>query len=422
MISRFINFLLFLALLVALAGCTNQAQTPIAPTAAPVAAAPTLVLWHGWSGVARQALTRLVDRYNQAHPEGRVFAQPMPLANLASDLRAAASAGAGPHLVLIPSGWLGGLAADETLLPLNTLLSDAERAATIPAALGAAQASGLDGNLQPYGQPITFDTLALFYNRQNVLRPPESTADLLSIARGLSEPTATPPRWGLALNLSVETAIPYLYAFDGRLFDDQGQLVLGDAGRAGTERWLEWTAAMNADGQLLARPYKSVEVDRSLKSGQALMTFGWAHQMAEFRQLWGEQLGVAPLPRLSETDRAAAPWLQSDVLALNARISPADQQAAVEFLRYMAGDEAQRELLAAGLQPASATLPLEGEDALTAAARSFRQQAATAQPMPNSFNRAQLRDDIWQMQRAVIEGRSTPADAVTEAVERIKLQ
>ena len=47
-----------------LAGCTASATPgPAAPTAAPTADRITLVLWHGWSGGARQALSRLVERF-----------------------------------------------------------------------------------------------------------------------------------------------------------------------------------------------------------------------------------------------------------------------------------------------------------------------------------------------------------------------
>lgn len=409
---------LFLSLL---AGCASGDVADPAPTTLPAGAgATTLVLWHGWSGVPYQALTRLIDRYNQAHPEGRIFAQSMPLASLGGDVRAAAAAGTGPHIVLVPSGWLGSLAADNVILPLDTLLSPAEQRPLLPVTVGAAQATGQDGKPHLYGQPLCFDTLALFYNKDNVLAAPSSTADLFDLARGLSDPDATPPRWGLALNLSVETTIGYLYAFDGRMFDDQGELVLGGTGRAGAERWLEWLASLNADQRLLARPYSSVEVDRELKNSQALMTFAWAHQLAEYRQLWGDKLGIAPLPKLSETNRAPQPYVQSDVLAINARASTAEQRAAADFLRFMASDEAQSQLLAAGLQPASQQLKLDGDEPLQVAARTFREQAASAQPLPNSPERALLREEIWQMQRVVLEGRTQPADAVTEADNRLR--
>ena len=53
--------------------------------------------------------------------------------------------------------------------------------------------------------------------QRNLLRAPEDTDTLISNAHGLSDPAA--PRWGLAINLSLDNTIGYLYAADGRVFD-----------------------------------------------------------------------------------------------------------------------------------------------------------------------------------------------------------
>ena len=166
----------------------------------------------------------------------------------------------------------------------------------------------------------------------------------------------------MALNLSVENTIGYLYAAGGQIFDDDGKLVLGSAGRAGAERWLGWLAQLKDDKQLLARADSSIEVDRELKDGHVLMTFDWAHQLGFYRSLWGENLGVAQLPLLSATKQPPAPYVRSDVLAINSRASAAEREAALAFLRFMAGADAQHALLLSDLQPALADLPLAGSD------------------------------------------------------------
>ncbi|KAB8144979.1 extracellular solute-binding protein [Chloroflexia bacterium SDU3-3] len=411
--------LLLFVLLAALSGCAGGGAGPAPASTSQPAASATLVLWHGLAGAQRQALARLVSRYNQQHPASRVFAQSVPLASLSGDMRAASAAGSAPHMVLLPSNMVGAL-ADDVLLPLDALVGEDAQRGLVPAALGAARATGRDGKLHLYGQPVAFDTLALLYNRANVLAVPATTADMLDLAHGLSDPSAAPPRWGLALNLSVEATIGYLYAFDGRLFDDAGGVALASSGRAGAERWLAWVAGLNADQRAMARPYSNIEIDRAIKNGQVMMTFGWAHQLADYRQLWGDQLGVAALPALSETGRAPVPYVQSTVLGISARASAADQRAAAEFLAYMASDEAQRELLGAGMQPASSALKLDGDDALLAAARVFRQQAEAGQPLPNTPSQDALRDEVWQMQRQVLEGRMPPADAVSAADARLR--
>jgi ABC-type glycerol-3-phosphate transport system substrate-binding protein len=410
-----------LCLLLAVLSACNPASTASPPPATAQtgsSGAVTLLLWHGWGGAERLALGRLVDQFNERHPNGRVLLQAMPLATMSRDLRTAVAAGSGPHIMLIPNSWVGGLVDAGALRSLDDLIGDSEQNALLPATLGGAKAHDRDGKTRLYGLPISFDTLALYYNTANILAPPDDTAKLLAAAHGLSDPGA--PRWGLALNLSVDSTIGYLYAFGGRIFDDEGQLALGGSGRAGAESWLNWLLKLNGDTQLRAHTGSSIAVDRDVKYGRVLMTFDWAHQIAVYRNLWPESLGVAPLPRLSETGQPPRPYVKSDLLAINARVSPAERDAAAEFLRYMVSDEAQTALLLADLQPARQALKLDGDDQRIAAAQAFRAQAQQALPLPNGSNRGAVDEELRIMIERVLGNQAGPADAVTEAEQRLR--
>lgn len=417
-LARWLLLALLLALLSACAA--SGGQTGAAPTAPaePRGSSVTLVLWHGWSGSQRQALSLLVDRFNLSHPGGRVRLQALPLATLGSDLRGAALDGTGPHLALLPNSWLGSLAP--ILLALDDQIPAAEHQALLPAALGGAQLRDTAGKTRLYGLPVSFDTLALFYNRANVLQAPESTDDLFRLARGFSSPSDSPPRWGLALDLSMDNTLCYLYAFGGRVFDDSGVLALGSGGRVGAEQWLAWMARLNTDSQMFAHPDSGLQVDRALKNGRAILSFGWAHQLDEYRKLWGDQMGLAPLPSLSETGRAPAAAVQSDLLVINGRLGEAERRAALDFLRYMVSPQAQAQLLASGLQPARQDVPLDGDDPLHTAARVFRTQALRGQPMPNGPERDAVREQLRLMQQRVLVDGLSPRDAVAETDQRLR--
>jgi arabinogalactan oligomer / maltooligosaccharide transport system substrate-binding protein len=407
-------------LLVVLAACTAGGTAP-PPSATPqpgVSGGVTLLLWHGWGGSERLALGRLVDRFNEQHPAGRVLLQAMPLSTMAGDLRAAVAAGTGPHIILIPNSWVGGLADAGALRSLDDLIAESEQAALLPATLGGAKARDHAGGLHLYGLPISFDTLALYYNTANVLAPPDDTAKLLDYAHGLGNPSV--PRWGLALNLSIDSTIGYLYAFGGRVFDDDGKLALGGSGRDGAEKWLNWLLKLNGDTQLRAHTGSSIAVDRDIKYGRVLMTFDWAHQVAVYRNLWPKNLGVAPLPRLSETGQPPRPYVKSDLLAINARVGPTERAAAVEFLRFMVGDEAQAELLRADLQPARRDLKLAGDDPRIAVAQAFRAQAEQGLPLPNGLTRNAVDEELRIMIERVLGNQAGPADAVAEADKRLR--
>ena len=398
---------------VLLTGCAGQAA-PIA-TPAPVSAPQTIVLWHGWSGSERQALSSIVETYNRSHSSGRVLAQSIPLANMVDELRAQVLAGGGPHLALVPNTWVGDLAQANVITPLDTLLTADDQRPLLPAALAGARAAGADGVARLYGAPISYDTLALFYNRANMSAAPADTDQLLQLGRGLSDTGATPPIYGLAINLSLENTLGYLYAFGGRIFDAQGQPVLGSTGRDGAERWLAWLARLNADQDLLARQGTGVQVDRELKNGHVLMSVGWSHQLAEYRRLWGDQLGVAPLPPLSATRATPEPYVQGQVLVISRLASPAEQQAAAAFIRAALELPAQRALLSADLQPVRTDLALTDQTPQARAALALRTGAVRGQPMPNDPRRAVVRRELQRMIQRVLTGQAEPAQAVTDA-------
>lgn len=414
--TTLLNILLVLLLSCSPASTTSQQAPSSLPNNAnePV----TLVLWHGWGGAERQVLNRLVDRYNESHPQGRVLLQAVPLSTLASDLRTAVAVGSGPHIVLFPNSWTGSLSSAGVLQPLDDLISSEDQRNLLPAALGGAQALDSEGNRRLYGLPISFDTLALYYNSANVLVPPETTNDLIDRAHGLSDPNA--PRWGLALNLSVDNVIGYLYAFGGQVFNEEGELILGTQGREGTEQWLRWLLNFSNDPQLRLQTSSSIAVDRDIKNGQVLMTFGWSHQLSIYRSLWRENLGIAPLPRLSETNALPRPYVKSDLLAINARVGPAERAAAAEFLRFMITVEAQRDLLAADLQPTRLDLDLSGEDSQLIAARAFREQAKQGLPLPNSPTRTIVDEELRIMLERVLMSQTGPDDAVIETDSRLR--
>ncbi|WP_370650130.1 extracellular solute-binding protein [Oscillochloris sp. ZM17-4] len=409
--------------LLSLAGCSAGAAS-VAGTPAPTAGAgerakTVLVLWHSWPNPEDRALAALVERYNRSNPAVQIILQAHSVAAITSDLAMAVSEGGGPHMAILKSHTLGGLADSGALMPMGDLIPDAELSQLLPAALGSTQ---LQTGAEPalYGVPLTFDTLALYYNKANfAAAPPADTTALLAVARGLTDTRSSPPTWGLAINLSLDRTIGYLYAFGGRIFDENRDLVLGLDGRIGAEAWLGWVESLHSDERILAST-DGIAVDNAVMTREALMTFDWSHALGAYRELWQENVGVAPLPRLSDGDRAPQPYVQSDAVVLNARIGAPERQAAVDFIRYLISAESQADLLRAGRQPALRSLDLasvEGVDPqLREAALVFRDQAAQGQPMPNS---RQANDVVWgalsDMHANVLRGLLDPEQAVSEA-------
>jgi maltose-binding protein MalE len=154
-----------------------------------------------------------------------------------------------------------------------------------------------------------------------------------------------------------------------------------------------------------------------MNARQAFITIDWAHALTNYRALWGDQLGVAALPLLSGTNQAPRPYVQSDVLCLNAQVvATREQQAALDFARYLLSDEAQQALLDAGKQPALLDVAFGSDMSEQDAARVFLAQARQGQPMPNrQIINTIVHEELTRMQQAVLRGLLSPADAVTLA-------
>lgn len=406
-------------LLMMVVACSAPAPTVTQPSPLPLspgAQYTTLIFWHAWPSPDQHILAKLVDRYNQSHPHTRIVPQAMPLASLVRELRTAALVGGGPHMVLLQSHTLGTLAQDGLVLPIDGYVSSAQRAQLLAPALQGAELADAAGETHLYGLPMTFDTLVFYYSKAHVTTPPTTTQELRQVAHRLTNTTTQPPVWGLAYTLSFDKTIGYLPAFDGAVFDSEGNLVLGEAGREGTERWLAWLLSLRHDQELLAIN-DSITVDSTLKAQKALMTIDWAHTLPTYHALWGDDLGVALLPGVADTGQRPRPYVQSTLISLCARANePNEQEAGMDFMRYLVSQEAQHILLKAGKQPTLLPLDLEEESPMMHHATIFRAQAQQGIPMPNrSIDNVVVRDELERMQLTVLRGLTNPANAVTHA-------
>jgi ABC-type glycerol-3-phosphate transport system substrate-binding protein len=423
------TFLVWVTILTLTACISGGATLPSGTTPTPVSSGRViLLLWHAWPAPAARALAATIERFNRTHPAIQVILQSRSAVNLRDDLITAVAEGSAPHLVLLPSHTLGSLVDAGALLPVDDLLVSDDLKQLLPTALSANQVTGAAGTAV-YGVPVSFDTLALYYNTANFADfLPSDMEALLETARGLSNPAGDPPVWGLAYNLSLDRTIAYLYAFDGRVFDDQGQVALGLDGRTGTEAWLSWLADLRDDQRLLAS-LDGVRVDSVLATQQAIMTIDWAHALTTYNTIWPDSLGVAPLPRLAPGGRLPRPYLQSESLAFNARLAdPNERAAAAAVARYLVAEAAQRDLLHAGLQPVLMSLDLDSPDpllpdTLRLAAIAFRAQGERAQPMPNSRT---ANDVVWSilvdMHAGAVRRLLSPAQAVESADAALRIR
>ncbi len=149
----------------------------------------------------------LARRYEREHPGVRIRLEERPAVTLVRDYSEAVADGGAPQMLLVLSRYLGELAENRYVLPLEEQRVDEAVADIPPGVLDGARIAG-----RLHAVPLTYDSLVLFYDRRQVAEPPATLGDLPSTAPVST--TSTPDRsWGLAYYLSAATTLPYIEAF-----------------------------------------------------------------------------------------------------------------------------------------------------------------------------------------------------------------
>lgn len=403
------RYLCVVCALVVVCACGSPPITPApAPTATPVNAPATLVVWHAMGGSNEVALRDVMSQI--ATRNGfRVVLQRIPVTAIQTDVANAFAQSQGPHIVVLSSTQLHALLSNDCCLAIDTLLAVTTRDALTPQVLATVRGP----NQQIYGLPISYELPVLYYRMQSVLSAPSSSDDLLSIAHSLRNP----PQWGLGIDLSMDSMYGYLSAFGGEIINAQGAVVLGSSGRAGSEAWLRWLTMLNNDALLLTRLDAVFRIERTLGAGQLEMVVDSSKNHQTYTQLWGAATGIAPLPVLSVTNQMPRPLLTSTVLVLNKHLSVAELVASRQLLNALISSDIQQQLLGYGFQPVNRQLALADTPNALAI-----QNAATHAVTPHP---ALMRYDVYAVIRTMIHqvvvGTQSPADAITAADQQIRL-
>ncbi len=151
-----------------------------------LAAPKPVALWHSYRADEANALEGLADRFNRTQDEYRLELLSIPYDAIAAKVSAAIPRGHGPDLFIFAHERLGGWAEAGLLAPVEL---PADR--FLP---GTAEAFLWKG--RQLGAPLAFKTVALFYNRQLVSKPPATTDELVAMGAGLS--SAADGRFALA--------------------------------------------------------------------------------------------------------------------------------------------------------------------------------------------------------------------------------
>ncbi len=193
-----------------------------------------VVLWHGYQGVEKRSLDKLVEEFNSAHDDVEVTAQ----FNGSNDhalqkVLTALAGGAYPDIAYLYGSWAANIASAPRVVALNDMIqsdSDFDWNDFYP---GEREAATVNDRI--VGIPALVDNLAIVYNKKlfdeaGVEPPTEQWTwdDFRSAARALTDPTAQRFGWAYPADASEDT----VWHWEAMLWEAGGDILTEDNSRA----------------------------------------------------------------------------------------------------------------------------------------------------------------------------------------------
>jgi len=343
----------------------------LASTAA--SAQTELVVWHSYRAAEKAAIEKVAAAYNASHPGVKVNTLAVPYDAFADKISAAVPRGKGPDVFIYAQDRLGGwIEAGNTVEPIDFFLDDPTKARFIPSTLDAMTYRGT-----VWGLPVNYKVITLIYNKKLVQKPPATTAELVAMAKKLTDKAAG--RFGLAYWYS-----DYYYhaalqnAFGGRVFEGNTAKPVLNAPE--NVKGLQLLVSWIDQGILPAEPSTAL-ITALFNQGKAAMIFTGPWFLGEIDP--SIDWGLAQLPVVSEGgNKPLRPWITVEGAFIAAPSKHKD--AAYDFTKYLTSVESAKIMAIEGRQsPSNKEAYADPRVANDPVLKAFHTQVEVAVPMPN---------------------------------------
>ncbi|HEX3529176.1 MAG TPA: extracellular solute-binding protein [Thermoanaerobaculia bacterium] len=370
------------------------------------AAQKEIVIWHAYRGAEKTAFEKVVDQFNKSHTGIKATTLAVPYDAFADKITAAVPRGKGPDVFIYAQDRLGGwVAAGNTVEPIDFFLDAPTKGRFLSTTL---QAMTYQGNV--YGLPLNYKVITLIYNKKLVPKPPKTSAEMVTLAKSLTN--AASGKFGVAYaynDFYYHAAV--MNGFGGGVFDGRKPTLNSAPNVKAAETLMSWLG----DGFLPAEPSTAL-ITALFNQGKAAMVFSGPWFLGEIS---GVDFGLAPLPTLSEAGgKPMRPWITVEGVYI---ATPSkNKDAAYEFVKYVTDAPAARTLALEGRQsPANKAVYSDPQVAADPILKAFRQQVDVAIPMPNLPEMTMVWTPATTAMNTIVKKAATPKAALDQAQKEV---
>jgi arabinogalactan oligomer/maltooligosaccharide transport system permease protein len=348
------------------------------------ASAAELTVWHAYSGAEEAALVEAGRAYTEETGTA-VRTVAIPFGAFDSKVETAIPRGNGPDLFIAAHGSLGKW---RQMGLVQSVEVDLGQHCEV-----CGEAVSADG--ESWGYPLAYKSLLLLYDPAVISEPPETTDELISVAKGLTDGE----RFGLAYQVAEPYFYaPWLHAFGASAMDER---IDGPAHVAA----LSFVQRLGVDEGIMPTQPTAELVGRLYGDGKAAMVISGPWFLGDLER----PIAAAPLPVVSETGEPSRPYLTVEAaFVADQSSSPEEARSFAAFLSGPRGAVIRQQI---GKQAVSET-SVTSDDPLLAV---MAEQASRAELLPT--DPAVL--STWESQaralRRVMRGASSPELAARSA-------
>lgn len=290
-----------------------------------------------WMSEQEAGIQAAVDAFNASQDEIHVNASTVPWGQYWDKLVTGLPAGSAPDIFSINALNVRDYAKNGYLLDITDLF-DSGRVDLSKFPQHVIDTHTVDGIL--WGIPKDFDSIAVFYNKDmfdtaGVEYPADDWTwdDFIATAKALTD--ADSGVYGVAVAAEGQSwCYDYIYGNGGQVFDESGACVVNSP--ESVEAIQKLADAILVEGvSPTVEDQVEINADTLFQSGMIAMTFAGSWNMGTYADVFGESLGVAPLPIMKERKTV------SHCLSWVGAASTKYPEEVKTFLEYMGTYDAQ---------------------------------------------------------------------------------
>jgi arabinogalactan oligomer/maltooligosaccharide transport system substrate-binding protein len=367
----------------------------------------TIVFWHSYRGMEKDALEEVGANFTKAHPDIKIQFLQVPFDALPDKITAAVPRGKGPDVFIFGHDRVGYWADKKVLEPLGLWVKKDMAALFMPAALGA-----LTYEDALYGLPTSLKCVCLIYNKKLIKTPPKDTNEMIAMAKKNTDIKQN--KFGLVYEIGLTYYnSAWLFGYGGGIFDQNDNPIVNSPGNV---KALAFVYDLYRNQNIMPDEITNTLVTTLFNQGQAAMVISGPWFLGEIEK--GVDFAVALLPMISEIKAKPHPFLTVEAMFMSSQ--SAHKKEAFEVLKYFSSKEALVVMAKKGGQPVANLQAYDDPGVKNGPfIPVFKLQAETAVPMPNIAEMMMVWTPFDLAIGKVLNKTAKPKEALDEAQGKI---